>query len=214
MRKFLLGGLALAAIATGAQATVHVSSTAYAIAAPAGASVVIDFDDPSYAGYSLSGSGYIIQTGNNGQGAAPAGGPSNALADATKYLSVYGGAVKLLGNAGYHVASLYWGSIDTYNSLGLLDAAGNVFDTITYATIAAGDNGDQLSGNTNRRVDISSTQAIYGLQFRSTAAAFESDNVSFSGAVPEPASWALLLGGFGAVGGAMRSRRKAAISFA
>jgi len=35
-----------------------------------------------------------------------------------------------------------------------------------------------------------------------------------SGAVPEPASWALILGGFGLVGGAMRSRRaKAAVSF-
>jgi hypothetical protein len=30
---------------------------------------------------------------------------------------------------------------------------------------------------------------------------------------PEPASWALMLGGFGAIGGAMRSRRKAAVSF-
>ena len=32
-------------------------------------------------------------------------------------------------------------------------------------------------------------------------------------AAPEPASWALMLGGFGLVGGAMRSRRKAAVSF-
>jgi len=32
--------------------------------------------------------------------------------------------------------------------------------------------------------------------------------------VPEPASWAMMLGGFGLVGGAMRSRRKAAVSFA
>jgi len=32
--------------------------------------------------------------------------------------------------------------------------------------------------------------------------------------VPEPASWALMLGGFGAIGGTLRSRRKAAIHFA
>ncbi|HWI86398.1 MAG TPA: PEPxxWA-CTERM sorting domain-containing protein [Sphingomonas sp.] len=31
--------------------------------------------------------------------------------------------------------------------------------------------------------------------------------------VPEPATWAMMLGGFGAVGGAMRSRRKAIVSF-
>lgn len=35
-----------------------------------------------------------------------------------------------------------------------------------------------------------------------------------TGAVPEPASWAMMVGGFGLVGGAMRSRRKTAISFA
>ena len=31
---------------------------------------------------------------------------------------------------------------------------------------------------------------------------------------PEPASWAMMLGGFGLVGGAMRGRRKAAVTFA
>lgn len=31
--------------------------------------------------------------------------------------------------------------------------------------------------------------------------------------VPEPVSWALMLAGFGAIGGAMRSRRRAAVSF-
>jgi len=36
----------------------------------------------------------------------------------------------------------------------------------------------------------------------------------YLGPVPEPASWALMLGGFGMVGGAMRSRRKAAVTFA
>jgi len=35
-----------------------------------------------------------------------------------------------------------------------------------------------------------------------------------NGAVPEPASWAMMLGGFGLVGGAMRSRRRAAVTFA
>ena len=50
----------------------------------------------------------------------------------------------------------------------------------------------------------------------STASQFGVDNFTFqvSGGVPEPASWALMLGGFGLVGGAMRSRRKAAVTFA
>jgi hypothetical protein len=34
-----------------------------------------------------------------------------------------------------------------------------------------------------------------------------------SSPAPEPASWAMMVGGFGLIGGAMRSRRKAALSF-
>jgi hypothetical protein len=38
------------------------------------------------------------------------------------------------------------------------------------------------------------------------------DNVSItSGAVPEPATWALMIVGFGAVGATLRSRRRQAI---
>ena len=33
-------------------------------------------------------------------------------------------------------------------------------------------------------------------------------------AAPEPASWLLMMGGFGAIGGAMRARQKASVSFA
>ena len=35
-----------------------------------------------------------------------------------------------------------------------------------------------------------------------------------TGGVPEPASWAMMLGGFAAIGGAMRARRKTSVSFA
>jgi hypothetical protein len=41
---------------------------------------------------------------------------------------------------------------------------------------------------------------------------FVIDRVYF-GAVPETASWAMMLGGFGMIGGAMRARRKAVVSF-
>jgi hypothetical protein len=37
---------------------------------------------------------------------------------------------------------------------------------------------------------------------------------SGTAAVPEPASWALMLGGFGAIGGALRSSRKTSLRFA
>ena len=52
------------------------------------------------------------------------------------------------------------------------------------------------------------------LDARNAAHAGSVDFAPGAGAVPEPASWALMLGGFGLVGGAMRSRRmKAAVSF-
>jgi len=46
---------------------------------------------------------------------------------------------------------------------------------------------------------------------------FQFDNIRLSdvtGAVPEPATWAMMIGGFGLVGGAMRRRRSASAVFA
>lgn len=43
---------------------------------------------------------------------------------------------------------------------------------------------------------------------------FAPDDSSFAAAAPEPAAWATMLGGFGMVGGMMRSRRAAAVKFA
>ncbi len=205
-----VGGLA----GTAANSSVIVSATPYALAAPAGSGVLIDFDDPALGGFTLTGSGYVIQSGDNGIGAAPAGGPTNASDDATKYLSVYGGAAKLTSAIGYKTVSFFWGSMDGYNALDLLDAGGNVLSTITNSLVPSIGNGDQLGSATNQRVNVTSSDAFYGLQFRSTSAAFEVDNVKLSGAVPEPASWAMMLGGFGMLGGALRSRRKAAVTFA
>jgi len=41
-----------------------------------------------------------------------------------------------------------------------------------------------------------------------------SDVVITAPSVPEPASWSLMLGGFGLLGGALRSRRKSSVTFA
>ena len=40
------------------------------------------------------------------------------------------------------------------------------------------------------------------------------DNLNATGAVPEPATWAMMIGGFGLLGGAMRRRGTTAVSFA
>ncbi len=225
MRSFVLGGMiAAAAGASAANASVTVSATPYDLSAPAGIGTLVDFDSALPAGFTLTGSGYLIQSGDNGLGAAPAGGPTDATDDSSAYLSVYGGWAKLMGQTGFHSVSFFWGSMDNYNAFDLLDASGNVIDTILSGDIPAGGNGDQLGAWTNQRVTVTSTQAIYGVALRSTSPAFEADNFFFSGragggseaqaaAVPEPASWAMMLVGFGAVGGAIRSQRRK-VSFA
>lgn len=55
----------------------------------------------------------------------------------------------------------------------------------------------------------------YGDAFRVTAQVVDQPGQSafWVRPVPEPASWAMMLGGFGIVGGAMRARRKTAVSF-
>ena len=68
---------------------------------------------------------------------------------------------------------------------------------------------------------VSNGQDYYGYAFTTDSVlnsyAFETTPntaISASSAVPEPSSWAMLIGGFGLVGGALRSRRKAGVSYA
>ena len=217
----IAAALAALTLPVAAHASIIVNSTNYGLAAPAGPGPVVTFDGGAagLAGFTLGGSGsYVVTTGNSpGQYAAPADGPTNATDDATFYLAVMAGTATLTSAVAYSTVSLYWGSIDDYNTLQLLDSAGNAFETITNATISAGGNGDQLASNTNRRVTIDSTTPFYGVAFSSRSAAFETDNIKFISAVPEPATWMMMLFGFGFMGAAMRKAKRkqgATVSFA
>lgn len=122
-------------------------------------------------------------------------------------LSAFGSIAKI---------SLLWGSIDNYNDLDVLDASNNLIATFNGTAAIAAANGDQTNPQTNRLVTLTLTGAdmdnVAKLRFRSSGNAFEFDNVAIM-AVPEPASWALMIGGFALAGGALRQRR-AAVRFA
>jgi len=174
-------------------------------------------------------SGFGLYTGStSGVAAAPAGDTSQYMAIGT------GGSVlfDLRSLGSIHSASVYLGSIDSYNFIDVFgrDGAGNLDFSHALLTIGGADlppsNGDWYDAQTNRRLTLNfdASDNVGALVFRSNGVAFEFDSLGVSShlggpgehstaAVPEPASWAMMVGGFGLVGGAMR-RRSGTLSFA
>ncbi len=214
MLKILLPAAAMLA-AGSAQALTYTSVAGAPDPGPgANSQVFVDFDTPVAAtGFTLTGT-YGITSGTSAAAAAPAGDASNYL-----YVSsaLAGNNATLTSPFGLKSIGFYWGSVDTYNSVDVLGTRDGV--TTTLYTLSGSSlplaNGDQNSPDSNRRVTFvaGSGEAITGLRFTATGIAYEIDDVAGSllaggsaAAVPEPASWALLLAGFGLVGVAARRR--------
>lgn len=210
MRTLLIGtAAALATLAVPASAgvtyTTTVGGTPTAAADPgfaANLSLIYDFETAPVATGSWE---TPAAPGTSGITAAPAGTTAGE-----KYFSVpvAGSTVKTatlsLGGL-YKYVSFYWGSIDDYNTLELLDSGGGVLATINGLALLPA-NGDQSSQVTNRRINLFSDSVdVASLRLTSTSQAFEIDTVA--AAVPEPATWAMMLGGFGLMGFAARRRR-------
>ncbi|MEO6780192.1 MAG: PEPxxWA-CTERM sorting domain-containing protein [Bradyrhizobium sp.] len=113
----------------------------------------------------------------------------------------------IAANRAFSSLSFYWGSVDSYNTLELLNSAGNVYQTIFGTDINNPANGNQSDPATNQRLFLHFAQGedFAGLRLTSTQRAFEIDNIA-AAAVPEPAIWGLMLAGFGMVGFAARRR--------
>ena len=214
-RAAMLAAVAVAAVTTAAAADVRVvSSTPYAFAPPANAQKTITFDEtltdgtPGQPAYALFGNGKIVSGTLGDTYAAP--GVEGGF-DVTRYLAAFpaglGQTAATLAEFGaYTAASLYWGSIDDYNALDFY-SGGTLLGTITGSDASVMPWGDRTAATTNRRVSFASDTPFDRLVFRTGQNAFEVDSLSFSGAVaavPEPASWGLMILGFGAVGWSMR----------
>jgi hypothetical protein len=104
------------------------------------------------------------------------------------------------GRAGTFSASTGAGSVITMVSDFLdLSAAGNHDLTIGLSSMTA-------------PLGASSAQSALNTFRAATGGSFSSDSALVTAAIPEPASWALMVTGFGALGVAVRRRRKAVVT--
>jgi hypothetical protein len=182
--------LVLAAGSANAAPIVSFSTTA------AGGTSIQNFD--SFAvGTTIPTNTLILDSTVSGVGVKPTGSTGN-------YASILGGGSFEVAFAPAKSFSFLLGSLDGYNqvTLSLADGSQTVY---TGGAITGGASGDGY-------VTYTSTDSrITGATFSSTNNSFEIDNLTSS--VPEPATWALLVLGFGFVGSVMR-RRTASFGYA
>jgi len=198
MHRFLLA-LGLAAVATTSATAATVIYKPNVFGPPAGYTLFDNFNDA--AGQSLvTGSNFVFPTGSTaGQYVAPTG-------DTTPYLAVLGGGSAAIDFTGAVKSfSFDYSTVDSYNSIAIRYADGGM-QSYTGAFIL----GSLPSGVTSGSFIVNGDgRAIKGLTLTTTQNSFEVDNLATSGAlgaVPEPASWAMMLAGLGLVGVAARRR--------
>lgn len=208
-------------------------STSNVVAAPSGSTTVLDFNTTGNAVTYASGKGLtltrdggsaIFQSTGNFLSPTPNGGPATQYyvqPDATQgafygvggFVNGVNSYATFMGNGtSFSSISVFIGTIDNYNLVTLLDTAGNMLATY---------NGEQIFGNSttfpgsqNLRATFTGTngQTFGGIKFSSNTgqSSFEFDNLAFTvaAAVPEPATWAMMLVGFGMIGATARYRRR------
>lgn len=209
INKFTATCLAVVAgmSATAAQAAPLISFTTGGFSPSAGFTVVDPFTNLS--GLSITGPVVIHGPTSDSTGAPPA----NSNPGGTSYLSVLGG-----GSATYTFAApvtglqFDWGSVDTYNTLTLTGSFGTFVVTpgTTPNPSFPSTNGDQGFSGSGVFTALGNGDTFTSVTFASSQNSFEVDNLAIS-AVPEPASWAMMLAGFGMLGMGLRRRAKQAV---
>ena len=221
--------LGLLAVAAPSNAAIIVSSAVVnQLYVATGQSIIVDFDGPNALDVAYTGGTiktYPVLpttitdsapppfvsdgTGPNAVTVCCAGG-ANYTADPTKYGSVQGSqtsSLSILSGKYLTSFSFYMGSPDTYNHVvfNLLGGGSQTFD----GNAIWGGNGIVGDGDRSKgfRVYYDFQGAkVTSMDFSSGSNAFEFDGLAGT-VVPEPATWAMMILGFGFAGGMIRRRK-------
>lgn len=203
-------GLALASTVTQAGIIHDVLDPGYYTTQVVGATTV-NFNNGTCGAYTnCYGNGALVTGSSSGHYASPYGINSRYL---TVAYSSSVGSVTLTTPGDYNYFGLYWGSLDTYNSIAFYNGGSLIggFDGGDIFPLLA--NGGQTSWASNRYVNFFFTggSLFDRIVLTSTNYAFESDNHAFGNirkSVPEPATMALF--GLGLMGLGVTTRRRKA----
>lgn len=220
IKAFLTIGLSLVAFSSASAYTIDFDSvikpetSGATLTSPETWATVWDFNSGNFVDgrptvfQSISENTAAIVTGSVSGAAAP------ASTDKTPYLAVPApGSASASGSITFNLSSyssylgLYWGSIDTYNSITFY--SGDTTLTLFGDDIVGTDaNGNQVNAPSNPYVNIYGLDPFNSFKLASTGRAFELDNLAVGTPVPEPAAMLLMGLGLAGLAGIQMKRRK------
>jgi len=211
---FAAAAIAVAASPAAAAVTVTLSNQGQPFALPDGQELIATFDDalnPTQVlvdGVTLTLDGATVGVNEGGSGYS-----GTLPNDDTHYLTVPAGATATFESTRLMSSfSLFMGSPDTYNRIEFFGENG-FYEVLTGVDMYLGDTSQAWDWGKRVNFDFGGFN-VNRIVLSSTANSFEVDTAAGTfQAVPEPATWAIMILGFGAMGAVLR-RRRGALSLA
>lgn len=206
----LLATAAVLAAASPAAAAVNVTLTNQSdpMGLPSGQQLIADFDDADdptatlVDGVTLTLEGATVGVNEGGSGYS-----GTLPNDVTHYLTIPGNTTATFTSVrALSVFSLFMGSPDTYNQIEFFGDNG-YHEVLPGSMMFQGDTNQSWSWGKRVNFDFGGYN-VNRIVLSSSGNSFEVDNAAGTlAAVPEPATWALMIGGFMATGVMLRRRR-------